>query len=89
VLISDIALPGEDGYGLIQKVRALPAGQGGSIPAVAVTAHARTEDRIRALLAGFQLYVPKPVEAAELVAVVASLRGRAMGYHSPGADAES
>ena len=87
VLISDIGMPGEDGYALIQRVRALPAGQGGLIAAVAVTAHARTEDRIRALLAGFQLHVPKPVEAAELVAVVASLRGRAVDRYSPGTHA--
>jgi PAS domain S-box-containing protein len=77
VLISDIGMPGEDGYALIRKVRALPPEQGGVIPAVAVTAHARTEDRTRALLAGFHLHVPKPVEAAELVAAVASLLDRA------------
>jgi signal transduction histidine kinase len=76
VLICDIAMPGEDGYALIRKVRALPPERGGCLPAVAVTAHARTDDRTRALLAGFQLHVPKPVEAAELVAVVASLLGR-------------
>jgi CheY-like chemotaxis protein len=86
VLISDIGMPGEDGYALIRKVRALPPEQGGVIPAVAVTAHARTEDRTRALLAGFHLHVPKPVEAAELVAAVASLLDRAgdRGVAGPG-----
>jgi PAS domain S-box-containing protein len=76
ILVSDIAMPGEDGYAFIRKVRALPPERGGTIPAVAVTAHARAEDRTRALVAGFQLHVPKPVDAAELVTVVASLLGR-------------
>jgi PAS domain S-box-containing protein len=76
VLISDIAMPDSDGYALIRKVRGLVPERGGRIPAVALTAHARTQDRTRALEAGFQLHVPKPVEAAELVAVVASLLGR-------------
>jgi signal transduction histidine kinase len=73
VLISDIGMPDEDGYTLIGKVRLLPAEKGGRIPAVALTAYARVEDRIRALTAGFQVHVPKPVEPVELVAVVASL----------------
>jgi PAS domain S-box-containing protein len=76
VLISDIEMPGEDGYTLIRKVRALPPERGGKIPAAALTAYARAEDRMRALLAGFQLHVPKPVEPAELATVVASLAGR-------------
>jgi CheY-like chemotaxis protein len=76
VRVSDIAMPGDDGYALIRKVRALPPERGGRIPAVAVTAHARGEERARALLAGFQLHVPKPVEPAELVAVVVSLLRR-------------
>ncbi|HEV2800138.1 MAG TPA: PAS domain S-box protein [Pyrinomonadaceae bacterium] len=78
VLISDIEMPGEDGYSLIRKVRGLPPERGGRVPAAALTAYARTEDRMRALLAGFQLHVPKPVEPAELAAVVASLAGRAV-----------
>jgi PAS domain S-box-containing protein len=78
VLISDIEMPGEDGYTLIRKVRNLPPERGGRIPAAALTAYARAEDRMRALLAGFQLHVPKPVEPAELAAVVASLAGRAV-----------
>jgi CheY-like chemotaxis protein len=73
LLISDIGMPGEDGYELIRKVRALPAGRGGKIPAIALTAYARTEDRLWALKAGFQMHITKPVEMAELVAVIASL----------------
>ena len=73
VLISDIGMPGEDGYGLIRRVRALPVESGGRVPAIALTAYARVEDRMQALKAGYQMHVPKPVELAELVAVVASL----------------
>lgn len=76
VLISDIGMPHEDGYTLMRKVRALGSEHGGAIPAAAVTAYARTEDRMRALLAGFQTHIAKPVEPAELAAVVASLAGR-------------
>ena len=76
VLVSDIGMPGEDGYALIRKVRVLAAEQGGQIPAVALTAYARAEDRIRALASGFQLHMPKPVNPEELVAVVANLAGR-------------
>lgn len=76
VLVSDIDMPQEDGYTLIRQVRALPTDQGGRIPAVALTADARAEDRTQALLAGFQLHVPKPVNAGELAAVIANLTGR-------------
>ena len=76
LLISDIGMPDEDGYELISKVRALPAARGGKIPAIALTAYARTEDRLRALRAGYQMHVSKPVELAELVTVMASLVGR-------------
>jgi PAS domain S-box-containing protein len=76
LLISDIGMPDEDGYELIRKVRALPAVRGGKIPAIALTAYARTEDRLRALRAGYQMHISKPVELAELVAVMASLIGR-------------
>ncbi|HVG39125.1 MAG TPA: ATP-binding protein [Pyrinomonadaceae bacterium] len=76
VLVSDIEMPGEDGYRLILRVRAFEAEHGGRIPAAALTAYARTEDRVRALSAGFQIHVPKPVEPNELVTVVASLAGR-------------
>jgi PAS domain S-box-containing protein len=76
VLISDIGMPDEDGYTLIRRVRALAAGEGGRVPAVALTAYARTEDRLQALRAGYHMHVPKPVEMTELVAVLASLVGR-------------
>ena len=73
LLVSDIGMPDEDGYELMRKVRALPAQQGGKTPAIALTAYARTEDRLRALRAGYQMHVTKPVELAELAAVMASL----------------
>ncbi|MBV8855406.1 MAG: response regulator [Acidobacteria bacterium] len=76
VLISDVGMPGDDGYTLISKVRALPAERGGRIPAAALTAYVRAEDRVKVLRSGFQLHVPKPVEPAELVTVVAHLAGR-------------
>lgn len=78
LLISDIGMPGADGYELLSRVRNLPAGAG-RLPAVALTAYARTEDRLRALRAGYQTHVPKPVEPAELIAVVSSLVARSRG----------
>lgn len=72
-LISDIGMPDEDGYTLIGKVRQLPSDKNGRLPAIALTAYARVEDRVRALNAGFQAHIPKPVEPIELVAVVVSL----------------
>jgi CheY-like chemotaxis protein len=71
VIVSDIELPDTDGYGFIRRVRALPPERGGTVPAVAITAHGSLQDRFAALAAGFQMHVPKPVEPAELVAVVA------------------
>ena len=76
VLLSDIEMPGEDGHSLIRKVRALPPDRGRDIPAAALTAYARGEDRQKALLAGFQAHVSKPVPPAELTAVIAELAGR-------------
>jgi PAS domain S-box-containing protein len=76
VLVSDIGMPQEDGYWLIQQVRSLAPEEGGSIPALALTALARSEDRIRALRAGFQAHTAKPVETAELAYLVAGLAGR-------------
>jgi PAS domain S-box-containing protein len=73
VLISDIAMPGEDGYALIRQVRARPLERGGQVPAVALTAYARLDDRWRALSAGYQRHVPKPIEPADLATVVARL----------------
>ncbi len=71
VLVSDIAMPDEDGYGLIEKVRLLENGAVENIPAVAITAYAKDEDRERALSSGFQIYLAKPVELTELISVVA------------------
>ncbi|PIG91788.1 ATP-binding protein [Gloeocapsopsis sp. IPPAS B-1203] len=73
VLVSDIGMPGEDGYTLMRKIRELGPEMGGTIPAVALTGYAREEDYTKALAAGFQLHVAKPIRAAELIAVVASL----------------
>lgn len=73
ILISDISLPNHDGYWLIKKVRALPADKGGSVPAIALTAYGRLEDRMQVLAAGFQLYIPKPVDINEFRSVVAHL----------------
>lgn len=75
VLISDIAMPHEDGYALIRRIRTLEGQNGTRIPAAALTAYARSEDRAAALLAGFQTHLSKPVEPTELIAVVASLAG--------------
>jgi len=71
VLVSDIAMPDEDGYGLIEKIRLLENGETQNIPAVAITAYAKDEDRERALSSGFQIYLAKPVELTELISVVA------------------
>jgi len=79
VLVSDIGMPEVDGFELIRKVRALPREKGGRVPAVALTAYARVEDRMRALSAGYQMHVPKPVEPAELVTVISSLAGWGKG----------
>ncbi|MEG4409074.1 ATP-binding protein [Microcoleus sp. MON2_D5] len=76
VLVSDIGMPDEDGYSLIRKLRQVEAQRGGRLPAIALTAYARNDDRQQSLLAGFQMHLTKPVDAAELVAVVASLTGR-------------
>jgi signal transduction histidine kinase/ActR/RegA family two-component response regulator len=76
LLISDIGMPGADGYAFIAQVRALRPEDGGRTPAIALTAHARVEDRMSALSAGYQMHVAKPVEPAELVVVIASLAAR-------------
>jgi PAS domain S-box-containing protein len=73
LLVSDIGMPGEDGYALIRRVRALPLEQGGQVPAAALSAFTRLEDRTLALAAGFQVHVPKPIDPAELVMSLASL----------------
>jgi CheY-like chemotaxis protein len=71
VLVSDIGMPSIDGFGLLQRVRALPGGRGQKLPAIALTAFARSEDRAQALAAGFLVHLSKPVEATELVMTVA------------------
>jgi PAS domain S-box-containing protein len=76
VLVSDIGMPGEDGYAFLKRVRALGSEGGGDIAAVALTAYARAEDRVRAIRTGFQMHVAKPVEPVELLTMVASLAGR-------------
>jgi CheY-like chemotaxis protein len=73
VLISDIEMPGEDGYSLIRRVRALDPAEGGRTPAIALTAYGRREDRLLAIAAGFSMHVPKPVDPAELTTLVAGL----------------
>jgi CheY-like chemotaxis protein len=75
IVISDIGLPGVDGYDLMHRIRKLPAHAGGATPAIALTAYARTEDRMRAFRAGYQAHLAKPIEAAELVATISSFVG--------------
>ncbi|MEY2482006.1 MAG: hypothetical protein QOK24_534 [Verrucomicrobiota bacterium] len=76
VLIMDIGMPNEDGYTVMRKMRELAGDEGGNVAAIALTAFARSEDRRRAVLSGFQMHMAKPVEAPELIAMVASLAGR-------------
>lgn len=83
VLISDLGLPGADGYELIRRVRELPADAGGRIPALAVTAYATEEHRKKAMRSGFQQHLEKPVAAAKLVSEIALLAGRAQPISSP------
>jgi CheY-like chemotaxis protein len=78
VLITDIGMPEMDGYELLRRVRALQDAALQRIPAIAMTAFARTEDRTRALHSGFQVHIAKPVEPSELVATVASVTGRSV-----------
>lgn len=76
VILSDIAMPDEDGYSFIGKVRSLPRDKGGDIPAAALSAYARDEDRMQALAAGYQMHIAKPIGASQLVTMVAKLAGR-------------
>jgi hypothetical protein len=73
VLVCDIGMPEEDGYTFIRAVRELGSDKGGETPAIALTGYVRVEDRARALQAGYQMFVPKPIEAAELCAIIANL----------------
>jgi CheY-like chemotaxis protein len=75
LLISDLGMPETDGFELLDRVRGLPRDQGGQVPAIALTAFARSEDRLRALEAGFSAHISKPVEPSELIATVASVVG--------------
>jgi CheY-like chemotaxis protein len=75
VLVSDVAMPDEDGYELIRQVRRRTPHEGGNIPALALTAYARREDQARALAEGFQMHASKPVEPDTLIAKVAALAG--------------
>jgi CheY-like chemotaxis protein len=76
ILVSDIGMPEEDGLSLLRRVRARPVEEGGRVPAVALTAYARAEDRTKSLMAGFNTHVTKPIETAELVMALANLTGR-------------
>ena len=76
VLVSDIEMPGEDGYALIRAVRALAAEDGGTTPAVALSAYGRAQDRMVALMAGYDMHVPKPVDPGEFTTIVATVSGR-------------
>ncbi|HEV7499462.1 MAG TPA: response regulator, partial [Vicinamibacteria bacterium] len=73
ILLSDIAMPGEDGYALIRRIRARPPDRGARIPAAALTAYATLEDRAKAMRAGFDEHIPKPVDPTRLIAAVAML----------------
>jgi CheY-like chemotaxis protein len=75
VLISDIEMPGEDGYELIRRVRALDAEHGGRTPAIALTAYGRTQDRTLSLTVGYNMHVPKPVDPGELTTIVSNVAG--------------
>jgi CheY-like chemotaxis protein len=76
VILSDIAMPDEDGYSFINRVRSLPQDEGGDTPAAALTAYARDEDRRQALAAGYQMHIAKPIGAGQLVNMIAKLAGR-------------
>ena len=79
VVVTDIEMPQQNGYDFIRELRSLPAERGGQVPAVALTAYAGAQDRLKALRAGFQIHVAKPVQPAELAAVIASLSKKGGG----------
>jgi PAS domain S-box-containing protein len=83
VMVSDIEMPGEDGYSLIRKVRALGGEEGSRIPAVALTAYGRAEDRVRTLAAGYDLHVAKPVDPEDFTIIIARLAARLPGAKDP------
>ena len=73
VLVSDIAMPDEDGFNLIRQVRELATEHGGAVPAIAVTAYAREEDRLHTRAAGFQEHLTKPINPGDLISAIARL----------------
>jgi CheY-like chemotaxis protein len=79
-LVSDLAMPGEDGHAFIRKVRALPANDGGCVPAIALSAHVYSDDRDRALASGFDGFLPKPVRPRALVDCLRALIGRTRAF---------
>ena len=79
-LVSDLAMPGQDGHEFMRQVRALPANRGGRVPAVALSAHVYSEDRERALAAGFDAFLPKPVRPHALVDCLRALIARARAF---------
>ena len=84
VLVADIGMPEVDGYEFISQVRTRSPQDGGSVPAAALTAYARTQDRLRVLSSGYQMHIPKPIQPDELVMVVASLARRIGQKATPG-----
>jgi PAS domain S-box-containing protein len=80
VVVSDIGMPDVDGYELMRQIRSLPEHEGGKTPAIALTAFARSEDRTRAMIAGYNVHISKPIEPSELVATVGGLAGRTGGW---------
>ena len=76
ILVSDIQMPCMDGYALMRRIREIDPDRGGNVPAIALTAYTRAEDRIRALVAGFQIHIAKPFEPVELLTVVESIMNR-------------
>ena len=76
LLVCDIGMPERDGYAFIKAIRELPGEKGGDTPAIALTGYVRVEDRARALDAGYQMFVPKPIEASELCTIIATLISR-------------
>jgi CheY-like chemotaxis protein len=83
VLVCDLGMPGEDGYSLIHKLRVLEQSQETTLPAIALTAYTRAEDRTRAIRSGFQNHLAKPVEPMELLATVRAWRVAGLQPHSP------
>jgi len=75
IVLSDIGMPGQDGYQFLRELRKLPPEHGGAVPMIAVTAYARPEDRSRSIAAGFQAHVTKPINPSELIDVIASITG--------------